>query len=234
MDHQQATQRTAVEKYLLDELTGEERDQFEEHFFDCQECATDLRATAGFMAAAKNEFKVNPVPKPAGVRKGKSFFASFSPVLVWSALAACLVVIAYQYTVVYPRFKSEISQLAAPEILPTLSLVGGNSRGGQVPAAAFEASHGFLLQVDIPTQDRFSSYACLLYSPSGSLSWRVEVPAQLARDTVSIRVPSADRPSGQYTLTVQGNVDAKIQSKIQPREAPVELARYRFTLNTHN
>jgi hypothetical protein len=230
MDHQQATQLTAVEKYLLDELTGEERDQFEEHFFDCQECATDLRATAGFVAAAKNEFKVNPVPKPGGVRKGKSFFASFSPVLVWSVLAACLLVIAYQYTVVYPRFKSEISRFTAPEILPSLSLVGGNSRGGQVPAATFEASHGFLLLFDIPTQDRFSSYACLLYSPSGSLSWRVEVPAQLARDTVSIRVPSADRPSGEYTLTVQGNVDGKIQ----PGGAPVELARYRFTLNAHN
>ena len=35
----------AVEKYLLQELAGEERDQFEEHFFDCQECATDLGAT---------------------------------------------------------------------------------------------------------------------------------------------------------------------------------------------
>jgi hypothetical protein len=228
MNHQQATQRTAVEKYLLDELTGEERDQFEEHFFDCQECATDLRATAGFMTAAKNEFKANPVPKLAG--KGKSLFASFSPVLVWSALAACLLVIAYQYAVVYPRFKSEISQLTAPEILPTLSLVGGNSRGGQVPAAAFEASHGYLLQVDIPTQDRFSSYTCLLYSPSGSLSWRVEVPARLARDTVSIRVPPADRPSGEYTLTVQGNVDAKVQ----PGGPATELARYRFTLNTRN
>jgi hypothetical protein len=47
------------------------------------------------------------------------------------------------------------------------------------------------LLVDIPTEDRFSSYTCLLYSPSGSLSWRVEVSPQQAKDTVSIRVPSA-------------------------------------------
>ena len=60
MDHNQATQLTAVEKYLLDELPPEVRDEFEEHFFDCQECATDLRATAGFIDAAKREFKVNP------------------------------------------------------------------------------------------------------------------------------------------------------------------------------
>ena len=57
MDHYQATELTAVEKYLLDELTPGERDDFEEHFFDCQECATDLRATAAFMAAAKKEFQ---------------------------------------------------------------------------------------------------------------------------------------------------------------------------------
>ena len=83
----------------------------------------------------------------------------------------------------------------------------------------------FLLLLDIPTQDRFSSYTCLLYSPSGSLSWRVEVSAQSAKDTVSIRVPSADRPPGEYTLAVQGNVD---------RNALVDLARYRFTLNSHD
>ena len=65
MDHHQAIQLTAVEKYLLEELPPELRDEFEEHFFDCQECATDLRATAGFIDAAKREFKVNPVEKPA-------------------------------------------------------------------------------------------------------------------------------------------------------------------------
>jgi Putative zinc-finger len=37
MDHHQATQLTAVEKYLLDELPPELRDEFEEHYFDCQE-----------------------------------------------------------------------------------------------------------------------------------------------------------------------------------------------------
>ena len=81
MDHQQATQLMAVEKYLLDELTPEVRDQFEEHFFDCQECATDLRATAGFMDAAKKEFRLHPVPKPAAVAKGKSRLALLRPLL---------------------------------------------------------------------------------------------------------------------------------------------------------
>ncbi len=224
MDHHQATQLTAVEKYLLDELPPELRDEFEEHYFDCQECATDLRATAGFIDAAKWEFTVNPVTK-AGPVGGKSRLVSFWPnVLVWSALAASLLVIAYQNVVVYPRFKTEIAESKAPEILPQVSLVGGNSRGGQIPGATVGSGKPFLLLVDIPTEDRFSSYTCLLYSPSGSLAWRVEVSPQQAKDTVSIRVPSAGPGSGEYTLTVQGNVAG----------SGVDLAHYRFTLSSQN
>ncbi len=220
MDHQQATQLMAVEKYLLQELAPEVRDQFEEHFFDCQECATDLGATATFMEAAKREFRLNPVPKPAVAPKGKSGLALLRPVIAWSALAASLLVIAYQNVVVYPHFESEIAELKAPEILPSLSLVNANSRGGQIPEVTVGAGRPYLLLVDIPTQDRFSSYTCLLYSASGSLSWRVDVSPELAKDTVSVRVPSADRPPGDYTLVLQGNLD----------RGAVELQRYRFAL----
>jgi hypothetical protein len=227
MDHQQATQLTAVEKYLLDELPPELRDEFEEHYFDCQECATDLRATAGFIDAAKSEFKVNPVKKSAPIAGSKSRLVSLWPsALVWSALAASLLVIAYQNVVVYPRFKTEIAELKAPEILPQVSLVGGNSRGGQIPGATVGSGQPFLLLVDIPTEDRFSSYSCLLYSPSGSLAWRVEVSAQSAKDTVSIRVPSASAPRGEYSLVVQGIVDRG--------GTPLDLARYQFVVNSRN
>jgi hypothetical protein len=86
-----------------------------------------------------------------------------------------------------------------------------------------EPAHPFLLSLDIPTQDRFSSYTCLLYSPSGTLVWRVEVSPQAARDTVSIRVPSTDKLLGEYILAVQGNLNG----------ISTDLARYRFALNTH-
>jgi len=222
MDHTQAKELTAVERYLLDELTPQERDDFEEHFFDCQECATDLRATEAFMSAAKKEFKARPLPKPSSAKKNTSFFASLWPsALVWSALAASLLVIAYQNTVTFPRFKTEIAELRAPEVLPVISLVGGNSRGGEVPTSSLPSGKSFLVSLDIPTQDRFSSYTCLLYSPSGTLLGRIPVSAQAARDTVSIRVPSAGG-AGQYNLTVQGNADRG--------ETPVELGHYPFVL----
>ena len=52
MDHNEAVQQMATEKYLLGELPPELREAFEEHFFDCPECAMDLRTAAAFVEEA--------------------------------------------------------------------------------------------------------------------------------------------------------------------------------------
>ena len=46
MDHDEAVRTKVTERYLLNELDPELRDQFEEHLFDCQDCALDVRAAA--------------------------------------------------------------------------------------------------------------------------------------------------------------------------------------------
>ena len=230
MEHNEAVRLSLVEKYLLDELPPQIRDEFEEHYFDCRECALDVRATSAFVDAAKNELRATPLskPVPSAAKKDsakKSWFAwVWAPAFVAPALAACLLVIAYQNLVILPHFRNSLGELRAPEILPTLSLVGGNSRGGSAPSIAVEGAHAFLVLMDIPTQERFSSYTCLLYSPSGSLAWHVQVSAEEAKDTVSIRVPAGLAVSGSYTLVVQGNNGPALG------ENGSALARYRFTL----
>ena len=55
MDHTEAVNQYAVEKYLLEELSPEARAAFEEHYFGCEECAIDLRAAAVFIAQSRKE-----------------------------------------------------------------------------------------------------------------------------------------------------------------------------------
>ena len=43
MDHSEAVTKKMAESYLLEELTPEQRDAFEEHYFDCPECAKDVK-----------------------------------------------------------------------------------------------------------------------------------------------------------------------------------------------
>ena len=226
MNHHDATQTMAVEKYVLNELTPELRAEFEEHYFGCTECAMDLRATTAFLDAAKAEFKAASAAKPLPVAARRRGSWLWMPSFVMPALAACLLFIAYQNTVVVPRLHRQIAQFSSPEILPSVSLIGEDSRGGAIPSMTVSAGHPFLLLMDIPTQDRFSTYTCSLYSPAGKLAWQVHVSAQQAKDTISITVPAADRMDGKYSLHVQGNTGPS-----NP-ETPVDLARYSFVLKT--
>ena len=76
MDHQEAVRQNATERYLLDELDPELRDQFEEHLFDCQDCALDVRAGAMFVEQTKvilgepSAVSVTRVPAAAAAKPG--------------------------------------------------------------------------------------------------------------------------------------------------------------------
>ena len=49
-------------RYVLDELTGQEREEFEEHYFNCAECAADVRAAFAFAANARAVLRESPEP----------------------------------------------------------------------------------------------------------------------------------------------------------------------------
>ena len=49
MDHNEAVRIQATEKYVLGELPPPLRNDFEEHFFECQECAQNVKAAAEFV-----------------------------------------------------------------------------------------------------------------------------------------------------------------------------------------
>jgi len=57
MDHQTALSTQAIERYTLGELTSPEREEFEEHYFGCVECADALRAYEIFAANARAVFE---------------------------------------------------------------------------------------------------------------------------------------------------------------------------------
>jgi hypothetical protein len=66
----------AVERYTLDELTSPEREEFEEHFFSCQDCVAALHEYETFAANARAVFKDDealanrPAPAPAIAQQG--------------------------------------------------------------------------------------------------------------------------------------------------------------------
>src|SRR5258708_34311276 len=63
MNHAESVESMAVERYLLKEMQLAERDAFEEHFFDCSECAAGVRAGAAIVATVRSS-KAKPQARP--------------------------------------------------------------------------------------------------------------------------------------------------------------------------
>src|ERR1700743_355532 len=83
MDHGQALELQAVERYLLGELSAEEAAEFESHFFACAECCADVESGVDFVRHAK---VVLGEPSPAATKAKAKPETRKSNIGWWSAL----------------------------------------------------------------------------------------------------------------------------------------------------
>jgi anti-sigma factor RsiW len=207
----------AAEKYVLGEFPQNLRDEYEEHFFDCAECAVDVRAIAAFADTTREVLRRDEaasaekaaVPTRADRQAGSpvSFWRRWLQPALVPAFCALLLLAGYQNLVSIPRTRAlaeqRSAQAAAPHLLPTFSLLGANQRGGGRPV--FQATSGkpFILKVDIPDTDASASasYVLRLDDASGGSHSLGAVSREDARNTVFVEVP-AGFPAGKAQLVV--------------------------------
>jgi len=223
MDHTESIRLMAAEKYLLGELTPEQREQFEEHFFECQECALDIRAGAALVEHSKvvlaEPVAVSPVRTPVAAKPGR--WAWLRPAFVVPVLAVLLAVVGYQNLVTYPQLK----QLASsPQILPWAS-INVSTRGTSTTQISTHPREGFHLLVNIPPDSHYASYTFDLSSPSGRLEWSRTTPAASSDEARSIYVPGANQEQGIYTLAVRGNTAANQSSDLGHYSIEVQIQK---------
>jgi hypothetical protein len=225
MNHQDALQEMAVERYLLGELSGTSLDNFEEHLFECQECAADVKAGATFIDAARTEFSFPRRAAVAQVERAPRWTSWFtSPWILAPALAACLLVLAFQMFVVQPRMRLEVAQAQAPAVLTPLVLANAGPRGGDAIPEIVAPEHGsFVISVDVPTAGGFSSYRCSLIAPDGSVVWQTTVSPEQARDALLISVPTDKVKEGLNVFLIQG-----LRAGGGSGGTLEDLAKYRF------
>ena len=167
----------AAERYLLNELTPAAREAFEEHLFDCPECALDLRAGVAFVDEAKVQLpKLAPnAPEPLPVRtrpvkvKREWWLSWLQPAFAAPVFAAMLLMIGYQNLVVLPGLRATASQ---PQLLAWAPL-HGSTRGAPLTITA-DRKHGVALPIELPQQP--SSWRLHWRTPSASLIRKEKLP----------------------------------------------------------
>ena len=215
MDHNEAIRLMGAEQYLLNELTPELREQFEEHFFECAECANDVRAGALFLEQSKAIFVSDAASLVRAVAPSEpakqSWWAWLRPSIAVPVFAMLLAVIAYQN---WPSPSS-------PQVLQA-AYVNIGSRGGNVPSISARQDEGFLLRLTMPPGGSYSSYSADIHAPNGKLHWSLQLPYTAEGDSYFIQIPAGHHEEGTYAVAIRG-IDAEGKS--------TELGRSSFELH---
>lgn len=251
MDHNQAIQIGAAEKYVLRELSDDLRDAYEEHFFDCTACAADLQSAMIFAEAARDVFEQEePHPATAAKKHSESLWSRWlRPIVAVPVFAALLLLVGYQNLVTIPRAKHEgaqaeptgmaqigmartgavqtgVAQTGVAEAFASSFRLLGSTRGeAATTVVAVHAKDSFALDFDFTPTQTFASYSGALVDDAGRTVLQVALPGDLANKEVHVMVPGGLLHAGRYVLVINGVSTAQDSS-----ESNKQVARFAFTV----
>jgi len=187
----------AAERYILGELNPEERNAFEEHFFDCTECSRSVRDEA--MIAAT-------------VRLGEPRGASLAPRRMNWWAAACILLaggLGYQ-DIVLPQLaaRHQVPQVQTTQIIqviPPGQMIAGDSRGDETAKPFVIAPPGEPVQIYFPfVTDIPGPYHGEIRNARGrKVGNAFDVPRP-TETPMALLVPAGILQTGNCTLVIRG------------------------------
>ena len=147
MTHQRAVSTLAAERYLLDEMSEIERMAFEEHYFDCADCADEVRVGELMRTTALKERLESPaVSAPKAFERERTGRATrwATTIVPWAAAAMLALFTGYQSLFVVPALRRDI----APQALDAVTLRPA-SRGEEPVVRIHKGQSAVLLALDV-------------------------------------------------------------------------------------
>ncbi|MCS7025875.1 MAG: hypothetical protein NZV14_13820 [Bryobacteraceae bacterium] len=213
MTHEQAVAANMAEKYLLGELLDHEKEEFEQHFFECAVCAADmvagyrLRETIQQLQQQGTIQRTTPLSKTVPVAK-----SSHRPTWGWveglrrnwAAWAAGLLLcgLGYQNLVELPRLKESLRWATSPYIATHLVPFRMGERAGEPAPVVFRHGEPLILNLDIPHEARWLDYEIRISGPSNPPP--LSVPADRVEQSVPLVLPKGSLKPGNYQIRVFG------------------------------
>jgi hypothetical protein len=210
MSHEQALRSQAVERYVLGELTQEEREAFEGHYFDCSACFEQVKLSTQFLRHAREV--LDPEPEKGwlarllgDVRRPAFAFAT--------AMLVCAIGMgAYQQSI--------IADLKAPKIEAGYFLP--SDAKGAAKSITVSRKSRLSLSVDVQPANEFIAYRAEILTESGKVRYSFPVDArQVATGSVTIGLSAAALDAGAYSVVIQG---------LASNGSPTEIGKGSFDL----
>jgi hypothetical protein len=247
MDHTEAIRLQAAAKYALGELSPAQMDEYEEHYFDCAECALDVKAIMAFADDSCKVFREQDqrevVPEPAPSPKG--WFAWLKPAFAVPAFAVLLLAIVGGYI----RFSS-VSKgngvgpvaVAVLHVQPTVgvdrilsssfrihdsrgAINDGSEPGLSEDRVSVHSGQTFELDFDFSPKPQFSHYVGQLQDETGKPVLELSLSSEMVRREIHVPVPAGLVHNGIYRLVISGDPNATGKFIVDKNK---EAARYTF------
>jgi len=203
MTHQQAVDGMASERYFLDEMSEVERFEFEAHYFDCAECAEDVRLSDLIRdevqrGGAKGAHVGAAFRRPT--TKVLPFWRRPMVAVPWAAAAGLALMVSYQSFVTVPALKGSIaSEPLAPVMLR------GATRGTVPVVTVASGQHYVTLAVDVLSPPQTGALRYELARAGGPPLLSGDAPLPSAGSPLMLLVPAAElERGGRYSLIIRG------------------------------
>ena len=233
MDHAEATQMGAVERYMLADLSVSEVEEFERHFFDCPQCSEELRTLSVLRENARAVFiEQHFSPSISGVSVSNQPVVPAKPGragwrIKWSTMfAPALAMLALAVFLGYEIGERKTGEPQSVNAYPLYAA----SRGAETVIAPPAGAQFFTLYMDRTWEGDFTSYRAVVRDEAhpdraGSEQGieRVSMPLSAPEPGRAIQVlfPAHALAPGRYVLTILGKDNSGQE---------VKAAAYSFTL----
>lgn len=214
MTHQEAEKSGSAARYLLGEMSADEREAFEEHLFACPDCArivqadlilkTCRQALRGEGAHSEQDKERIGSPIIGRIFDRLAVGPKISAAAIFAA--ACFAPLAaYQYFFELPILQEENKRLTAPRALDYHQLetsVRSAERIVRLREDCIEVALWFEFAPELESEKGFPDYRCIIESEAGR---RFAIPHPAPDDfTLRLLIPCSALPAGKYTLSVYG------------------------------
>lgn len=214
MEHDEAIRSHAAERYVSGDLPPGERSDFEAHFFDCLECAEDVRFELTFAAntrAVSREGRANirSVPRPShpGFRERWLGFLHPRPAMAFSIAANFVLAAGLGYVLLTGTRENTQPRFAQAYFAP------GPTHGGDEDVHAIAARDTAYMARFLAPSPAGASYSYEILDAAGQRESSGDIPAPPdQRDFLYLQVPVQRLPGGVHTLVVRAAPGGEIVS----------------------
>jgi hypothetical protein len=219
MDHATAMRKALAESYVLDELSEEERAEFEAHFFTCPECAEDVKELATFIDDTRRTLgRPSAGRRPRG--RGAPSRGWMLPLAATAVLS--LGVAVYQTTVTVPQLREKLAQAESLQATSVHFLSIARSDPAEIRVSAQQRE--ITLTLSRTGDESSDRYRVDVRDVDSTLVLSSVVAGPAYGDELQLKVPVSGLISGRYALELSGFDPAEDET------TPAEVTRYSFIL----